>query len=449
MIRKQEQGMKKFLVIIGIIMAALILTAGVFSAGFVAGQTMPPQAWLPLASFGHYLQSSELPETPSGLSNTGASQDLKELFKPFWQTWDIVKQYYVVQPVNQELMMRGAIRGMLESLGDQHTSYLDPEMFQVANEHLEGQEYEGIGAWVDITGEYLTIISPMPGSPSEKAGLKPNDKITAIDGVDMTGIDGEAVRQKVLGPKDSIVVLTIQRTGVEEPFDVNVTRGAIVVPMVAGRILENNIAYVQLFTFGDDTTQELKNTLTELLDQHPTGLILDMRNNGGGYLQTAIEVVSQFVDEGVVMQEVYADGRAENYESKGGGLATKIPMVVLVNQGTASASEIVAGAIQDLGRGYLVGVTSYGKGSVQSYTELVNNEGAVRVTIARWLTPKGRQINEVGLAPDFSIEFSEQDIQDNVDSQLNKAVEVLTRKLAPPPTPLPSPTPLLTVTPAP
>ena len=219
--------------------------------------------------------------------------------------------------------------------------------------------------------------------------------------------------------------------------------------MVAGRMLENNIAYVQLYTFGDATTQELKDTLSELLDQHPSGLILDLRNNGGGYLQTAIDVVSQFVDEGIVMQEVYGDGRVENYESKGGGLATQIPMVILVNKGSASASEIVAGAVQDLGRGYLVGITSYGKGSVQSYTQLVNSEGAVRVTIARWLTPNGRQINEVGLSPDFPVEITEQDIIDGKDPQLDKAVDVLTNKLLPPPTPVPSPTPVLTPTPTP
>lgn len=441
--------MKRILVVTGIILAALILAAGTFSAGFIAGHTMNPPAWLPSAIYDKYLQSGLLPEPPTALANTGTPQDLQELFKPFWQSWDLVKGYYVDQPVNQELMMRGAIRGMLQSLGDQHTSYLDPVMFEATNEHLNGQQYEGIGAWVDITGEYLTIISPMPGSPSEKAGLKPNDKIIAIDGADMTGLDGEVVRQKVLGPKGSIVTLTIQRVGVEKPFDVKVTRDAIVVPMVAGRMLDNNIAYVQLFTFGDATAQELKDTLSKLLEQHPTGLILDLRNNGGGYLETAIDVVSQFVDQGVVMQEVYGDGRVENYVSKGGGLATKIPMVILVNKGTASASEIVAGAVQDLGRGYLVGVTSYGKGSVQSYTQLVNNEGAVRVTIARWMTPKGRQINEVGLSPNFPIELTDQNIQDGKDAQLDKAVEVLTQKLVPPPTPVPSPTPLLTPTPTP
>jgi len=441
--------MKRFLVITGIVLAALILMAGTFSAGFIAGHTMNPPAWLPLAYYDKYLQPGVLPEAPSAQANSGTPEDLKELFKPFWQSWDLVKEYYVEQPVNQELMMRGAIRGMLQSLGDQHTSYLDPEMFKLTNEHLEGQEYEGIGAWVDITGEYLTIISPMPGSPSEKAGLKPNDTVIAIDGVDMTGFDGEAVRQKVLGPKGSIVILTIHRESVEEPFDVKVTRDSIVVPMVAGRLLEDNIAYIQLFTFGDDATKELKDTLSQMIEQHPSGLILDMRNNGGGYLETAIDVVSQFVDQGIVMQEVYGDGRVENFEAKDGGLATQIPMVVLVNEGSASASEIVAGAIQDLGRGYLVGVTTYGKGSVQSYTQLDNNEGAVRVTIARWLTPKGRQINEVGLAPDFPIELTDQDIKDSKDTQLDKAVEVLTKKLIPPPTPAPSPTPVLTPSPTP
>jgi carboxyl-terminal processing protease len=441
--------MKKFLVVAGIVLAALILTAGTFSAGFIAGHTMNAPTWLPTAYYDKYVQPGLLPGLPSAQADNGTPQDLQELFKPFWQSWDLVKGYYVDQPVNQEIMMRGAIRGMMESLGDQHTSYLDPEMFKVANTHLEGQEYEGIGAWVDITGEYLTIISPMPGSPSEKAGLKPNDKIIAIDGVDMTGLDGEAVRQKVLGPKGSVVTLTIQREGVEKPIDVKVTRDSIVVPMVSGRMLDNNIAYVQLYTFGNATAPELKDTLSKLLDQHPTGLILDLRNNGGGYLDTAIDVVSQFVDKGIVMQEVYGDGRVENYESKGGGLATQIPMAVLMNKGSASASEIVAGALQDLGRAYLVGVTSYGKGSVQSYTQLVNNEGAVRVTIARWLTPKGRQINEVGLSPDFPIELTQQNILDGKDTQLDKAVEVLTNKLIPPPTPVPSPTPVLTPTPTP
>ena len=188
--------------------------------------------------------------------------------------------------------------------------------------------------------------------------------------------------------------LTIVREGETDPLVFEVVRDAIVVPSVAGEMLEDEIAYVQLFTFGDSTTDDLRTTLNELLDQDPMGLILDLRGNGGGYLNTAIEVVSQFIPKGIVMYEEYGDGRLEEFKAKSGGVATEIPMVVLLDQGSASASEIVAGAIQDLKRGYLVGETSYGKGSVQTYTELENEQGAVRITIARWLTPlKGRLIN--------------------------------------------------------
>jgi len=314
---------------------------------------------------------------------------------------------------------------MLESLGDQHTSYLDPAQFETSNAHLQGEEYEGIGAWVDISGDYLTIISPMPGSPAEEAGLKPNDQVIAIDGEDMTGIDGELVRQKVIGPRGSTVTLTISRSG-KEPFDVNVKRASITVPTLESKILDQNIAYVQLFTFGDTTSTDLRNALKDLMAQKPDGLILDLRNNGGGYLDTAIDVVSQFIGDGVVMYEQYGDGSRVTFSARKGGLATDIPMVVLINGGSASASEIVAGAIQDRGRGLLVGVTSYGKGSVQEYTPLLNDEGAIRVTIARWLTPNERQIHEIGLDPDVKVEIPE-DNSSGTDIQLEKAIELLTQ----------------------
>jgi carboxyl-terminal processing protease len=230
-------------------------------------------------------------------------------------------------------------------------------------------------------------------------------------------------------------------------LDVSVTRGAIVVPSVAGEMLDDGIAYVQLFTFGEKTADDLHNTLTTLLDQNPKGLILDLRNNGGGYLETAIDVSSEFIDQGVVMYEVYGDGREDVFNSKGNGIATKIPLVVLINEGSASASEIVAGAVQDRERGYLVGVTSYGKGSVQTVSQLSDNEGAVRVTVARWLTPNRRQIAKIGLTPDFMIDFTEQDVANGTDVRLNQATEVLLKGLTPPPIPLPTRTPVLTPTP--
>jgi len=439
--------MKNFIIGLIVTLLAILLMVAVFSAGFFAGRTVSIPDWFPVA-LQPALQESGILLNPSDSSQgSGEPEDLTLLFKPFWQAWDMVDELYVDQPVDHELMMRGAIQGMLESLGDEHTSYLDPAMFETANAHLEGEEYEGIGAWVDTTGEFLTIISPMPGSPAEKAGLKPGDIVLGIDGEDMAGLDGEAVRQRILGPKGSLLVITVGREGVSEPFDVEVVRDAIVVPTVAGEIIEENIAYIQLYTFGDDTSRALEDTLKDLQAQDPKGLILDLRNNGGGYLNTAIEVVSQFIDEGVVMYEVYGDGREEIFEAQSGGKATEIPMVVLINEGSASASEIVAGAIQDRERGYLVGATSFGKGSVQTYSELLNEQGAVRVTIARWLTPERRQIAGLGLNPDFAVEFSEQDYVDGLDPQLEQAIQVLLEGLIPPPTPIPSPTPILTPVP--
>jgi carboxyl-terminal processing protease len=234
--------------------------------------------------------------------------------------------------------------------------------------------------------------------------------------------------------------MTIMREGEPSPFTVELVRASIVVPSVVGEMKEDNIAYVRLMTFGSDTTDDLKVVLKDLLAQKPAGLVLDLRNNGGGYLDTAIEVVSQFIGEGVVMHEEYGDGRRDTYQAKEGGLATKIPLVVLINNGTASASEIVAGAIQDRGRGYLVGETSFGKGSVQNSVVLENNEGAIRVTTAKWLTPNDRQIHKIGLQPDFLVEITEEDIAADRDSQLEKAIAVLLQHLTPPPTPIPTPT---------
>jgi carboxyl-terminal processing protease len=330
--------------------------------------------------------------------------------------------------------MRGAISGMLDALGDEHTSYMDPEQFQQANIPLDG-EYEGIGAWVDPDTEFLTIVSPMPDSPAEKAGLKPGDQIIAVDGEDMAGIDGNLVIRRVLGPAGSDVVLTIFREGEAEPFDVTITRAKITIPSVDSRMLDNNIAYVQLITFGDTTVQDLRAALSDLLAQNPDGLILDLRNNGGGYLTTAIDVASEFIPEGIVMYEQFGDGSREEFNSNGRGIASEIPLVVLVNEGTASASEIVAGAIQDLGRGQLVGVTTFGKGSVQQWIPLTDDEGAVRVTVARWLTPNERQIHEIGLEPDFVVEMPELEEgletpppdsgEEQPDPQLDKAIEIL------------------------
>lgn len=418
----------KVLIITSGILVGLLMLAGIFSAGFVAGRTMVSVDEIPDLFSRPAVQMETISEEFGDVSKGGTPEELEQLFEPFWQSWNLIEADYVDQPVDRDIMLRGAIKGLLDSLGDQHTSYLDPDMFERANATLDGEEYEGIGAWVDITGDYLTIISPMPGSPAEKAGLQPEDKVIAINGDDMTGIDGEVVRQRIIGPKGTVVQLTILREGAEEPIDVEVKRASIIVPTIDSELLDENIAYIRLFTFGESTGKDLKSTIRNMLKEQPDGLILDLRYNGGGYLDTAIEVVSEFIGDGVVMYEEFSNNERKIYNARRGGLATDIPLVVLINEGSASASEIVAGAIQDRDRGKLVGTTSFGKGSVQVYTPLRNDQGAVRITIARWLTPDGHQIKGTGLDPDFVVEISEEDLQDGVDTQLEKAIELLTQK---------------------
>jgi carboxyl-terminal processing protease len=399
---------------------AVIMLLGSFSGGFLVGH------FAPLQSSGQSIfgNAPEPLPTVSPQQQSATPEGVQTLFKPFWEAWNIVHDEYVDQPVNDVALMQGAIRGMMDALGDKHSSYMDPQTYQDANNGLAG-EYEGIGAWVDTTADYLTIISPIPDSPADKAGIKPGDKIIAINGKDMTGIDAELVRQKVLGPAGTTVDLTVAREGESKPLEFSITREKIVVKSASGKMLDNGIGYVQITTFGDKTTSELRATLKDLMAQKPKGLVIDLRNNGGGYLQTAVEVASEFIPKGVVLYEQYGNGTRNTYDVIPGGQATEIPLAVLINEGTASASEIVSGAIQDYGRGKLVGVTSYGKGSVQNWVPLSDNQGAVRVTIAKWLTPKERSISNVGLTPDVTVETTDADRQAGRDPQLDKAVQVL------------------------
>ncbi len=399
---------------------ALFLAIGFFAAGIFLGSSI---------SFFHDLgidilepmlgvEKIDIPPTP----NATPPENAEEMFAPFWEAWNLVHNEYVDQPVDDTELMQGAIRGMMNALGDQHSSYMDPDEFLQANTHLEG-EYEGIGAWVDPDAEFLTIVDPMPGSPAEEAGLKPGDQIIAVDGEDVTGMDGNLVIRKVLGPADSKVILTIMREGEDSFLDFEITRASIVIPSVESEMLEEEIAYVRIFDFGENTTNDLRAALETLLTEDPKGLIIDLRGNPGGFLHTSIEVASEFIPEGLILIERFGDGREEQYFAEEGGIATEIPLVVLINGGSASASEIVAGAIQDYNRGTLIGETSFGKGSVQSWRAL-SNGGAVRITIARWYTPKDRQIHEEGLTPDIEV-LIDDELADDQDPQLEKAIEHL------------------------
>jgi carboxyl-terminal processing protease len=383
-----------------------------------------------LADFGVDLDDYTVPETSPGPESLATEaetpSEVADSFLDFWAAWERAEYADLQGQFAYEQLMRASLGGMVESLGDQHTFYLNPDQLRQSDLSLQG-EYEGIGAWVDTTTEYLTIIAPMEGSPAEAAGLLPGDRVLAIDGEDMTGLSGDEVISHILGPEGTEVTLTIGREGEPEPFDVVITRARIFVASVESEILEDDIAYVQLFTFGASTNNELRTELEDVLAENPRALIFDLRNNGGGYLDTAIQVASEFIADGVILNEEFGDGTQQTYRAQGDGLATDIELIVLVNAGSASASEIVAGAIQDYGRGLLVGETTYGKGSVQVSPSLSNSQGALRITVAHWLTPEGRQIHELGLEPDIAIPLTEEDSAAELDPQLDAALEYLTQ----------------------
>jgi carboxyl-terminal processing protease len=403
------------------IAAALGVASVAFSSGLAVGLLIP-QLSSDSDSPPIEISVPEIAERDGGPAPM--TTDRQALIEPFWETWDILHEEYVDQPLDDAALMQGAIRGMVDSLGDPHTSYMTADEFQQANFPLDG-EYEGIGAWVDTDGEFLTIISAMPGSPAERAGLLPGDEVIAVNGEDMTGVDGNLVIRNVLGPAGTPVTLTIRREAVGDPFDVEIIRESISLPSVESELLEVDIAYVRLQNFGAETTGDLDGDLRRLMRDEPLGLILDLRGNGGGFLSTAIDVASQFIGEGVVLIERFGDGSETIYEAEPGGQATEIKLVVLIDGGSASASEIVAGAIQDQGRGLLVGETSFGKGSVQNWVELSGDEGAVRVTIARWYTPNDRQIHGVGLSPDVEVLVPAEELADGGDPQLDAAIDLI------------------------
>ncbi len=428
---------KTLKVVLFVLIGAALLLGG-FSGGFVVGHMFPLNTSLP----------ASLPGIPTVSPDTQSStpQNLQTLFKPFWDAWQIIHTEYVDQPVDNTKLMEGAITGMVQSLGDPHSEYMNPQVYKDATNELNGS-FEGIGAYVDTSGTWLTITKPIAGSPAEKAGLMAGDQVIGVDGVDMTGVNPEDVRSKVIGPAGTTVHLTVHRPGQSAPLQFDIVRAKINVPSVSGKMLDNGIAYVQISDFGETTTDELKTTLTTLLAQNPKGLVLDLRDNPGGYLQTAVEVVSQFVDHGPVVYEQTSDGKKKEYDAIAGGLALKIPIVVLINSNSASASEITAGALQDDGRAKLVGVVSYGKGSVQIRVELSNNEGAVAITIAHWLTPKGTLIDKKGLTPDVYVPMTAADINAGRDPQLDAASQTLLDMING--TPIPTSMPTATPTPVP
>ncbi|MBX3057019.1 MAG: S41 family peptidase [Anaerolineae bacterium] len=366
---------------------------------------------------------AQSPLAPYRVAGPPLSGEAQVVFEPFWEVWELVQTRYYEQPVDNQALVEGAIVGMLAALDDDHTRYLSPADQEAAERSFSG-EYQGIGAEVEARDGRITIVSPFDGSPAQVAGLRPGDIIVAADGVILDGMDVSEAAALVRGPAGTAVRLQIERDG--ETFDVEIIRDTVKLVSATGRMLPENIAYLRLSRFGDMTGDELNALLPGLMTQNPVGLILDLRRNPGGALDTTVKIADEFLAEGTVLVERFGDGRERVFSSKDGNLAETIPLVVLIDEGSASASEVLAGAIQDTGRGILIGQTSFGKGTVQTWHTL-SNSGGVRITIAQWLTPGETSIDKLGLTPDYFIPLSEDAIiADEGDTQLQAAIDFLT-----------------------
>lgn len=325
-------------------------------------------------------------------------------------------------PDNPELIY-AAIEGMVGTLGDQFTRFVPPTVAERMREDLAGS-FEGIGAFVRENEEGFTVIvRPIDGQPADEAGLLAGDVVIAVNGESVAGKVLEEVISLIRGPRDTQVTITIQREGVE-PFDVTITRQLIVIPVVESEMLPDNIAYVRLSSFNSNATEQLLAALNELLPQNPQALILDLRDNPGGFLDQAISVSDTFMPFGTILHErAVRLNIDQTYYSADGDIAEAIPMVVLVNEGSASASEIVAGALQDTGRAVIIGAITFGKGLVQQ-THTLSDGSELRVTIASWYTPNNNSINGQGVVPDIEV-ATPQDLGTEDDTQLQRAIEYI------------------------
>ncbi len=324
-----------------------------------------------------------------------------ETLKVFTEVISLIQSNYV-EEVDTKKLVYGAIKGMLRTL-DPHTSFMPPEIYQEMQMETEGQ-FGGVGIEITIRDDQLTVVSPIEETPAFRAGLKAGDRILKIDGEatkDMTLM--EAVK-RMRGPRGSQVILTIMRDGFTEPQDFTLARDIITIKSVRHRVIQEDIGYINIRNFNKHTAEELDEALLDLEEQHIIGLVLDLRNDPGGLLNQAVEVSDRFLDKEQVI--VSTKGRVANqnmeFKSQGGGKPFTLPMVVLVNEGSASASEIVAGALQDLGRAVILGVPTFGKGSVQTIIPLSDGSG-LRLTTARYYTPKGRLIQGKGIIPDIIV----------------------------------------------
>ena len=373
------------------------------------------------------------PSPPEKVQAAGSFAGEPSEFATFWEAWSYLnEQFYGDIPPDNERVY-GAIRGMVASFDDQHTAFIDPVRAAISRENIQGS-FSGIGATVrqDEAGR-LVIADPMPGHPAALAGVRPGDIVLEVDGESVEGLSLFEAVLLIRGPTDTTVVLTILREGEPEPFDISIVRAEIELEVVQSELLESpngdKIGYVRLAQFSKGAAAKITEVAEELFDQGATSLIFDLRSNPGGLLSEAVDVSSLFIENGPIVIERLKNEEDKVFKTKRGLLiaGNNTPLVILVNGGSASASEIVAGAMQDAGRAIVIGEQTFGKGSVQ-LPHLLSDGAELRVTIAEWLTPSERQIHGQGITPDIPVEMTFEQFEQGEDPQLDEAVKYLSEE---------------------
>ena len=363
-----------------------------------------------------------------GVVNQSPSGDLAEKlkdvdFEPFWKAWEVVERKHISDdPADRQAMVWGAIEGMVGSLGDPYTVFFPPKDHEDFQSEVKG-EFSGIGAEIGIRKEVLTVIAPIKNSPSQRAGLKAGDKILKIDGAFTENLTLDDAIHKIRGERGTKVALIIGRTGEDKPREISIVRDIIRVPAITTE-KKGDVFLVTLSSFSENSSQEFQKAVREFLRSGAAKLILDLRNNPGGYLHSSVDIASWWLSEGeLIAREEFRGRDATMYRSAGFRALENVPTVLLINQGSASASEILAGALQEHKKAILIGERTFGKGSVQELED-ITDKTSIKITIARWTMPSGKSISKEGLTPDIEVKIK-QDSDPEKDPQLERALEHL------------------------
>ncbi len=397
-----------------------ILSIVLFGSGILAGQF--------LATKKSITNAAENSDWSTKIINFSENKNLtKDVdFNQFWEVWQKVKSKYAKQPVKDSDLFYGAMQGLVAGVGDPYTVYFPPKAADEFNKSLDG-EFSGIGAEIGIKNNQLVVIAPLPGTPADRAGLRSGDKIYVIDKIVTANMDANTAVQKIRGKAGTSVVLTIMRAGFAKTKDFTITRENINIPAVMFSVKSNNVAYVRIMQFNQNTVPEFDKAIKQIQNRKISKLIIDLRNNPGGYLDSAVSVASEWIPDGKIVSEKFSNGDVSDHTTIGDHRLQNIKTVVLVNGGSASASEILAGALQDDKKATILGEKTFGKGSVQEFENL-SDGSALKITVAEWFTPNDKNINEQGIQPDVLVKQDWEKEKVGDDIMLKKALGILNPK---------------------